>query len=206
MATTAGTRDPPRRSSPFADAPALHDRSSLGPSAPSTTTTTTTTAPVSPPKPAAASSPPPAAEAAADELPSDASDVIIDMDTFGQILELEEDDTYDFSIGMTEAYFSQAETTFKDMDKALAANDLKRLSELGHFLKGSSAALGVHKVQESCERMQNYGKLLDDNGEKKLKEDDALSRITKLLARVKVEYTEAEKYLKEWYTQHGASL
>ena len=41
------------------------------------------------------------------------------MDTFGQILELEEDDTYEFSIGMTQAYFSQAETTFKDMDAAL---------------------------------------------------------------------------------------
>lgn len=41
------------------------------------------------------------------------------MDTFQQLLDLEEDDGYDFSIGMTQAYFSQAETTFKDMDQAL---------------------------------------------------------------------------------------
>jgi hypothetical protein len=41
------------------------------------------------------------------------------MDTFGQILELDEDDTHDFSKEMVDAFFSQASTTFEDMDKAL---------------------------------------------------------------------------------------
>ena len=44
---------------------------------------------------------------------------VIDLDTFNQILDLDEDDTHDFSLGMTEAYFSQASSTFTDMDDAL---------------------------------------------------------------------------------------
>ena len=44
---------------------------------------------------------------------------VIDFETFNQILDLDEDDTHDFSLGMAEAYFTQASTTFKDMDTAL---------------------------------------------------------------------------------------
>jgi hypothetical protein len=41
------------------------------------------------------------------------------METFRQILDLDEDDTHEFSRGMAWAYFSQAATTFKEMDDAL---------------------------------------------------------------------------------------
>lgn len=41
------------------------------------------------------------------------------MTIFNQILELDEDETHDFSKGMTTAYFAQAEQTFEDMDNAL---------------------------------------------------------------------------------------
>lgn len=56
--------------------------------------------------------PPPPAQVEEDE------DKIIDIETFNQILDLDEDETHDFSFGMTEAYFSQASTTFTDMDEA----------------------------------------------------------------------------------------
>jgi hypothetical protein len=42
----------------------------------------------------------------------------IDMEVFEQILELDDDDD-DFSRGMVDDYFSQAEKTFTDMDDAL---------------------------------------------------------------------------------------
>jgi osomolarity two-component system, phosphorelay intermediate protein YPD1 len=45
-------------------------------------------------------------------------DDIIDMEVLGQLLELDEDDP-DFSKEMAFAYFSQAETTFIDLDAAL---------------------------------------------------------------------------------------
>jgi hypothetical protein len=45
---------------------------------------------------------------------------VIDLDTFTQILELDEgDETHDFSRGMTYAYFAQAADTLKEMDEAL---------------------------------------------------------------------------------------
>ena len=150
----------------------------------------------------------------------------IDMETFEQILELDEDDTHDFSCEMVWQYFSQAQVTFQQMDDALCAylsftqplscftsslplcfcsvkSDLDKLSSLGHFLKGSSAALGVTKVQATCEKIQHYGKLWDDENKKDLSETVALGMIGPLLKSGKAEYTNAEEWLKSWYKEHG---
>lgn len=75
------------------------------------------------------------------------------------------------------------------------------LSSLGHFLKGSSAALGVSKVQASCEKIQHYGQLHDDLTGKDLTRVEALDRIGKLLVQVKKEYAAAESWLKTWYEE-----
>ena len=83
------------------------------------------------------------------------------------------------------------------------SKNLSELSSLGHFLKGSSAALGVAKVQASCERMQHYGQQRDEEAGTKLTDEEALERIGTLLAQVKKEYSDAEKWLKDWYKEHG---
>ncbi|KAL1950113.1 hypothetical protein VTO73DRAFT_5236 [Trametes versicolor] len=127
---------------------------------------------------------------------------VIDFETFTQILDLDEDDTHDFSLGMAEAYFAQASTTFVDMDNAFESKDLAKLSSLGHFLKGSSAALGVSAVQASCEDIQHYGALRDEQNGKDLTEADALAKIGPLLKRVKREYAVAERWLQNWYKEH----
>lgn len=75
--------------------------------------------------------------------------------------------------------------------------DLESLSSLGHFLKGSSAALGVCRVQSSCEDIQHYGQLRD--GSKVIKEDDAIVKISTTLARAEEEYQVAKGWLKEYY-------
>jgi HPt (histidine-containing phosphotransfer) domain-containing protein len=121
------------------------------------------------------------------------------METFHQILDLDEDDSHEFSRGMAWAYFSQVDHTFVEMDQALAAKDLAKLSSLGHFLKGSSAALGVSKVQASCERIQHYGQLRDEDVGQDLTDKVALGKIERLLGEVKVEYAAAEKWLRKWY-------
>lgn len=51
--------------------------------------------------------------------PSQSPDGAIDLETFQQILDLDEDDTFDFSRGMVSAYFTQAAATFTKMDDAL---------------------------------------------------------------------------------------
>lgn len=128
------------------------------------------------------------------------------METFRQILDLDEDDSHEFSRGMAWEYFSQVDTTFIEMDQALADKDLAKLSSLGHFLKGSSAALGVSKVQASCERMQHYGQLRDEDVGQDLTDKEALEKIELLLGEVKVEYAAAETWLRKWYTENDQPL
>lgn len=81
--------------------------------------------------------------------------------------------------------------------------DLADLSDLGHFLKGSSGALGIDKVQLSCERMQHYGKLRDEEKGTNLTQDTALKMIADLLSGLKLEYAEAEKWLRDFLGPQG---
>jgi len=78
--------------------------------------------------------------------------------------------------------------------------DLKELSADGHFLKGSSATLGLTKIKDSCEKIQHYGARKDEAGNPSdLSSEECLSRIGTMLKVVKMEYQEAEKALKRYY-------
>jgi len=110
---------------------------------------------------------------------------------------------------MVLAYFTQAEATFVSMDKAMKAKEHLKLASLGHFLKGSSATLGLTKVADLCEKIQHHGELRDtvSPGEvtiKALNKDDALAEIGSLLKKVKEEYVLAEKWLRAFYADPKA--
>lgn len=156
-----------------------------------------------------------------DDEPIDERDPI-DMDTFQQILELDEEDDREFSKEMVWAYFSQAEKTFGDLDEALwvalvrdhfilptdasvhsSEKDLTKLSHLGHFLKGSSAAMGVSRVETACEKIQHYGLLRDEQNDVGLSEKQALDLIKKTLVRVKKDYAVADKWLRRFYEEEN---
>lgn len=78
--------------------------------------------------------------------------------------------------------------------------DLAQLSSLGHFLKGSSATLGLNKVKDSCEKIQHYGAHKDESGTVDEMDDaKCLRRIKDALATVKVEYAEVEKMLRRFF-------
>ncbi|KAI8336609.1 signal transduction histidine kinase [Chlamydoabsidia padenii] len=129
---------------------------------------------------------------------------LIDMNTFDQLLDMDDDDDdHEFSHSIVLNYFEQVETTFIDMDNALDKKDLPELSRLGHFLKGSSAAIGLKKIKATCEKIQNYGNCKDETGSSDISETDALKDITPLLPQVKEEYNEAEEYLKTFYDDKG---
>ena len=81
---------------------------------------------------------------------------------------------------------------------------MAQLSAEGHFLKGSSATLGLTKVKDSCEKIQHYGAHKDETGTVD-EPDDAkcLSRISKTLDAVKTEYAEVEKALRRFYNDRA---
>ncbi|KAL7921543.1 histidine phosphotransferase HPT1 [Trichoderma austrokoningii] len=123
----------------------------------------------------------------------------IDLTTFKQILEMDEPGDNEFSSSIVFGFFDQAEETFASMDTALDAEDLEKLSELGHFLKGSSATLGLVKVRDGCEKIQRYGKQENLDGSP---EDDVkvcLEQIKKALTAVKSDYEEVETGLRNFY-------
>ncbi|KAJ7263976.1 hypothetical protein B0H12DRAFT_1068793 [Mycena haematopus] len=116
----------------------------------------------------------------------------IDMTIFGQILELDDDDTHEFSKEMVSAFFLQASTTFDDMNKALALS------------QGLVRRAGHPQVQDACEKIQHYGDLRDEVADKDLSPTEALDKIRLLLAEVKTEFTDAERWLKKWYKDNNA--
>lgn len=77
---------------------------------------------------------------------------------------------------------------------------LSELSSLGHFLKGSSATLGLTKIKDSCEKIQHYGAGKDETGAvDEPDEEVSLKNIKSTLAEVKVEYKDVEKFLRRFY-------
>jgi len=79
--------------------------------------------------------------------------------------------------------------------------DLKELSGLGHFLKGSSAALGIVRVQAICEKVQHYGANRDEEADCAITDEDALKRITQLLKDCKKDYAVAKVWLIRLYEE-----
>jgi osomolarity two-component system phosphorelay intermediate protein YPD1 len=73
------------------------------------------------------------------------------------------------------------------------------LSSLGHFLKGSSAALGLIQLKASCEKIQNYGNKLDETGNDPINENDAFAKIAEVLLIIKKDFRHAEIWLKRFY-------
>ncbi|ONH75999.1 Phosphorelay intermediate protein YPD1 [Pichia kudriavzevii] len=88
---------------------------------------------------------------------------LINWTIFQEILLMDEDEE-GFAFSLIETFVEQAKDTFTKIEELLGDNNgdtednLRQLSQLGHYLKGSAAALGLQMVQNECERIQNYGK------------------------------------------------
>ncbi|KAH7382172.1 signal transduction histidine kinase [Pyrenochaeta sp. MPI-SDFR-AT-0127] len=127
----------------------------------------------------------------------------IDPATFEQILEMDEDEVErEFSKSIVYDFFGQADSTFKKMDSSLEKQEddyLKTLSELGHFLKGSSATLGLTKVKDSCEKIQNFGSQKDETGLKDISEEESRKKLASTIKQAKVEFAEVKEVLKKFY-------
>lgn len=89
---------------------------------------------------------------------------LINWSIFQELLLMDEDEE-GFALSLVETFVQQANDTFKEIELLLNnkteynEENLKKLSSIGHYLKGSAAALGLQKVQNQCERIQNYGKM-----------------------------------------------
>ncbi|VVT55666.1 uncharacterized protein SAPINGB_P004685 [Magnusiomyces paraingens] len=117
----------------------------------------------------------------------------IDPATFEQIVGLDDDDDMSFTKSMLSSFYDQFQDSIKEMEQALAAKDLPGLSSSGHFLKGSSAALGLWRIQDCCEKIQHLGFQKDESGAVSIDNPQiCLDRISELLILVKQIFTETK--------------
>ncbi|KAI8889499.1 histidine-phosphotransfer domain, HPT domain-containing protein [Backusella circina FSU 941] len=116
---------------------------------------------------------------------------ILDTSLFEQLLSMDDDSNPYFSYSIVLEYFEQAQKAFHDMNNAFTRYDLSELCRIGHFLKGSSAAIGLKQIKLCCEEIQNLNKLPDHT--------EAFQRAKKLLIELKYECGLAELLLKEFY-------
>jgi osomolarity two-component system, phosphorelay intermediate protein YPD1 len=78
--------------------------------------------------------------------------------------------------------------------------DLEELSQLGHFLKGSSATLGFTKVKDECEKIQHYGHKKNATGEEdEPDEEKCLRLIGGSLRDAKAAHKVVDALMKEFY-------
>jgi len=134
------------------------------------------------------------------DLPPDANEHV-DISTFEQILEMDDGDmTREFSRGLVFGFFEQASTTFDQINKAVKSRDLPQLSSLGHFLKGSSATLGLYKIRDSCEKIQHWGAMKDETGNRDvLDKDKCLENIKGTIPGMLKDYADVEKWLTDFF-------
>lgn len=131
----------------------------------------------------------------------------------------DDEDEREFSKSIVYDFFTQAESTFEKMDSNLYVfdfaselslhrltvlcsekKDLAQLSALGHFLKGSSATLGLTKVKDSCEKIQHFGAHKDESGSKEVKDDKkCLDNCKTTIEQAKKEFKEVEIALRKFY-------
>ncbi|KAL4952064.1 signal transduction histidine kinase [Aspergillus filifer] len=124
----------------------------------------------------------------------------IDSATFEQILEMDEEGEHDFSQSIVYGFFDQAKTTFDNMDTALKEKKLSELSSLGHFLKGSSATIGLTKVKDACEKIQHYGAGKDESGTtEEPDEEKSLKKIGETIETAKKDYEEVEAFFRRYF-------
>ena len=140
------------------------------------------------------------------------TDDFLDATTFEQLLEMDDDDDREFSKGIVWNYFDQVKNSFAPIEEGMYISfipvftdeysrkrDFHSLSSLGHFLKGSSAAVGLIKLKASCEKIQNFGNKLDETGNSPISGDDALAKIADVLVVTKKDFRDAETWLKRFY-------
>lgn len=130
---------------------------------------------------------------------------IINWNIFSEIISMDEDEP-GFSKSLIRTFIDQATQIFSEIDGILAKpqideQDLAKLSGLGHYLKGSAASLGLFKIQEQCEKIQNYGLKKDFDGVL-INNGISWEQAIKLsLNNARVEFEIARKFLSDYYKE-----
>eukprot|EP00128_Syssomonas_multiformis_P007302 Colp12_sorted_trinity150504_noHs@31798 len=79
------------------------------------------------------------------------------------------DDDASFVTDLVTQYFQQVADKTKEMHQLLEAKNLEAFAKVAHFVKSSSATIGVERVQSVCTYLQQYGQAGANQSEANLK-------------------------------------
>lgn len=81
----------------------------------------------------------------------------INWEIVEQLMELDEDDgMYEFTNRILQDYFTQMEEKMPEIHNLVVNRRYEDAAHLGHFLKGSSAAIGAECISDICDKIQHY--------------------------------------------------
>lgn len=138
---------------------------------------------------------------------------LVDWPVFWELVAMDEDEE-GFSQGLFQTFVDQFEDTYKELEESVEEKDLDKLSSLGHYLKGSAAALGLVTVAEQCERIQNYGHKnncddfeLDDETNTDITDDAYwVTLVEDAMAKVQDAFKKSKAALNEYFGEPADSL
>lgn len=83
-------------------------------------------------------------------------------------------------------------------------SDLAKLFNLGHFLKGSAATLGLIKVRDACERIQYFGAHKDETGSTdELDDQKCLVRAKQAFEEARSAFDSVSQLLRRFYDEEA---
>ncbi|RLV83988.1 Phosphorelay intermediate protein YPD1 [Meyerozyma sp. JA9] len=130
---------------------------------------------------------------------------LIEWPVFSELIAMDEDEE-GFSKSLFQTFVDQFVETCRDLEVNLKEQNLDKLSGLGHYLKGSAAALGLERISNECERIQNYGKKINFDDFKlkdsSLGEDDDefwIKLIGDALQKARDNFDQAKKALNDYF-------
>ncbi|KAA8647417.1 hypothetical protein EYZ11_006085 [Aspergillus tanneri] len=88
----------------------------------------------------------------------------VDLDTFSQILEMDDDDDRRYEERMVTLVFPSLPPLRLMTDIRRENKDLPTLLALGNHLEDSSVAVGMSKITEAGEKIEHYGEGMDETG------------------------------------------
>ncbi|CAH7688825.1 signal transduction histidine kinase [Phakopsora pachyrhizi] len=82
---------------------------------------------------------------------------VVNQDVFMQLVDMEDENSdgkFKFTRGLIDLYFEDSEDTLRSMRESLRASDYYKLGRQAHFLRGSSASIGIAEVASICESIE----------------------------------------------------
>lgn len=127
---------------------------------------------------------------------------IISADLFDNVLMLDvQRNDHNDSYGVIKTFLQQVDETIVEFDQLFNQKKMEDLSRRGHFLKGSSATLGIKKIRLDCEKIQHYASYKDLDGTRALTSPEAESMLETVLSELKDHWAEARRHLQYLYAE-----